>query len=261
LASQVYPAFPLLRSSILLTLCTVATAFFQARKQDVSPFFPARLLTQLLNQSRSPNPDNRSKSVTLFTSLVQSTFDATALRKTIDEVSSPLRLGKSASSDHRIALFSMLAAVPPSLADSTVLVGLAFTVLSKEPNEAVTPSIFRVVSSHLPILLVSGVEVEASHIATLVKSLQDTKSAVTRRAASGALGNVLWTLDEEEIKINEAISKLAKALIPALEVNLKNVSSNPLSSPAGPLEGYVAVSLLKGAFQRWQIVDLGTSTV
>jgi hypothetical protein len=233
----------------------VAPAFFQAWQRDVSFFFPARLLTNILSQARSANADVRSKTVDLFTVLVGSTFDAGSLSKTIDEVGSPLRLGKSASTDNRIALLSMLSTVPPSSTHSNSLIGIASTVLSKESNESAISSIFRLLSTHLPILLSSDIKLNATPISVVVKSLQDTKPA-TRRAASGALGHVFWTLDQEGVEANEAISGFAKALLPALEVNLKNVASNPLNSPAGPLEGYVAVTLLRGVFQRWQVVNI-----
>lgn len=74
----------------------------------------------------------------------------------------------------------------------------------------------------------------------LVKEMNGSKPAL-RRAACSLIGNVLF----ESTDINTgALDQFLQIAVPAFESNLKAVSSNPLTSPAGPLEGYVAISSL-----------------
>jgi hypothetical protein len=43
----------------------------------------------------------------------------------------------------------------------------------------------------------------------------------------------------------------AEGMLPGLEGALKTITANTLNSPAGPLEGYVAVAVLKGRLQNY----------
>lgn len=93
-------------------------------------------------------------------------------------------------------------------------------------------------------------------VATLVKEMGSAKVPV-RRAVCAAVGTALWDLGEHTKPQSDAevaavpaatgmtptATDFLAALTPALEANLKTVSSSPLNLPAGPLEGYVAAAI------------------
>lgn len=84
----------------------------------------------------------------------------------------------------------------------------------------------------------------------------DTKPPI-RRAAHATVGSVFWALKDDEA--TEAEKKLAEGLVPGFEGAMKTMTASALNSPSGPLEGYVAVAVVKSRAKKWDVKKIGAS--
>lgn len=108
-------------------------------------------------------------------------------------------------------------------------------------------------STHVPAVLLSNTPIPSAQIATLVKGMAETKPPL-RRIHNQTVGNIFWALPSlatDSQPITEAMKSFAEGVLPGFEGALKTITANTLNSPAGPLEGYVAVSILKGRLQNY----------
>ncbi|SCZ89778.1 BZ3500_MvSof-1268-A1-R1_Chr1-3g01573 [Microbotryum saponariae] len=179
--------------------------------------------------------------------------DVGKLRKfVLDSTCQLLKSGKTASPDHRAALYIILSSVPPSEVTSVEIQTTALAALSKESNEPVVRALLQAVSIHVPYLLAQNVAIGASQTGSLVKAMQETK-ATTRRAAHAAVGDVFWALSQSPTERTDAAVAFATGVLPGIESALKLLGSNPVNAPSGPLEGYVAIAVLKMRLRLWDI--------
>lgn len=210
-----------------------------------------KLLPAILPHAKSLVPGIRTASSDLFAVLFGARdLAAEDVASAASQVYIPLKTGKTSSPDHRTTLFTMLASIPASSTLSAELVSVTIALLPKESNEAAILAMMRVLTIHLPTSLAAGSALTPIQISALVKGMQEPKPA-TRRALFFAMGNVLWSLDVDATKVGDATVAFGVGLLAGLESALKTVTSNPLNSPAGPLEGYVAVATLKSRLGRW----------
>lgn len=223
-----------------------------------SPAVRAKLLPAVASPAKSTNPTTRAASIHLFTVLFASSTLSTEndVLAAAKEVYAPLKAGKTSSPDHRTTLFMMLAPLPASPTLSADLVALTLSLLPKEFNDLTIASMMRVVALHLPSSLAAGSALTAPQLAALIKGMQEPKPTI-RRSLVLTVGAVLWSLESEGDKVGEAAKAFAVGMLPALETALKTVTANPLNSPAGPLEGYVAVAALKGRMGKWGVKKIG----
>jgi len=168
------------------------------------------------------------------------------LESVVAEVLSLPKAGKTAGPDHRVALYTMLQSLPPSPATSPEIVSSVPALLIKETNDLAIAVLGSALSSHLSYQLRGSEALPVPVASSIVKELANAKPPI-RRAFYSAVGGAIWGLDSLE---NEVFAALVKAILPALETSLKNVSANPIGAAAGPLEGYVAVALLLGPLKR-----------
>ncbi|KDE04239.1 hypothetical protein MVLG_05338 [Microbotryum lychnidis-dioicae p1A1 Lamole] len=179
--------------------------------------------------------------------------DVGKLRKSVlDSTCQLLKSGKTASPDHRAALYIILSSVPPSEVTSVEIQTTALAALSKESHEPVVRALLQAVSIHVPYLLAQNVAIGASQTGSLVKAMQETK-ATTRRAAHAAVGDVFWALSQSLTERTDAAVAFATGVLPGIESALKLLGSNPVNAPSGPLEGYVAVAVLKTQLRLWDV--------
>ncbi|KAK4055085.1 translational activator of GCN4 [Microbotryomycetes sp. JL201] len=208
-----------------------------------------KLLNSILNSSKSVTAATRAASVNLF-QIVYANASETDTVSAIEQVATLFKSGKTASPDHRTALHTMLASLTASATVSKQIVETSLGLLAKESNEHTFAAIMRLLTTHMPEILRNGSPIAAPHAAALVKAMQDTKPAI-RRNAHSAIGAIFWSLDI--VEANDMIKSFAVAMLPGFESALKTVTANPLNSPAGPLEGFAAVAVLKGRLSRWNI--------
>jgi hypothetical protein len=233
----------------------VIASFFSTLSLEISTSEAIRtkLLPSIITSAKSVALSTRSAANQLFDILfTSSSEDPDALLPFATQLLSPLKMGKTSSPDHRTTLFIMLGSLPSFTHLSTELVSLTLSLLPKESNEATLSAMMRVLCRHLPTVLLANSSLSAAEISALVKGMQEVKPA-TRRLVCAAVGDVLWTLDGPGESIGEAARSFSIGVLPGLEFGLKTVLSNPLNSPAGPMEGYIAVAVLKGRLGRWGV--------
>ena len=221
-----------------------------------SPSLHAKLLPAILVSCKSVTASTRVASLSLFDVLYtkNSTQD---LLPVAEQVSAPLKAGKTLSPDHRTTLFTMLGSLAPSANLSTEVVNLTLSLLPKESNDITITAMMRVITAHLPTSLNAGSKLDTAAVTALIRGMQEPKPTI-RRAVCLAVGSVVWSLDGEVESIGEAAKAFGVSILPGLESGLKTVITNPLNAPAGPLEGFVAVASLKGRLGRWGVVAIST---
>lgn len=206
-----------------------------------------RVLTSILNCSKSSNPVVRLNAVELFKVVISKHAEKhDGLKSAVVEVLSLPKAGKTSGPDHRVALYAMLQSLPPSPAVSPEVVSSIPTLLVKETSDPAIATLGFALSSHLSYQLQVNEVLSAPVTNAIVKELANAKPPV-RRAFYSAIGGAIWSLDSLE---TEASTAFIKSILPALEVSLKNVSANPIGAAAGPLEGYIAIALFLGPLKR-----------
>lgn len=184
------------------------------------------------NLSKSTNAAVRAGAVTLFAALVDRA-QPDASQKVVVSTIDFLKSGKSVSADQRAARACMLAAVQPC-DQSKAIIDAVITVLPKETNVIALQALMKAFSVHAKGLL-SNASIDVAKV--LVKGMTDAKPPL-RKAVCIGVAEALW----EAESVSEAFQD---ALLPALEINIKNATTTPLTNTAGPLEGYIAVALLQ----------------
>lgn len=226
---------------------TVICEFFRAYPSSLPQDSLKRILTSILNCSKSSNVVVRSNAIELFKIIVLKHAEKHEdLKSTVVELLTLPKAGKTTGPDHRVALYTMLQSLPPSHTTSPEVVSSVPALLIKETSDPAIAALASALSSHLSHQLRVNEVLAVPVTNVIVKELANSKPPI-RRAFYSAVGGAIWSLDSLE---NEAPAAFIKAILPALEASLKNVSANPIGAAAGPLEGYVAVALLLGPLKR-----------
>lgn len=224
----------------------IATRIFAAVKLDVGPHAKP-LLNPVVSASRSSNAATRAKASAFFSVLsARIRQDDAAKSAVVDELLAILKGGKAASPEARTSIYLMLSSVAPGQASkSSSIVEVVASLLAKEAQEASMHAAVRCIAVHLEWLISQADTVPAPSIsAALAKEMQNSKVPI-RKAVCMAIGDLFWHMTDEQ-RATSATRTFAEALLPAFEANLKNASTNPLTAPGGPLEGYVAAAVLEG---------------
>ncbi|KAJ3745026.1 armadillo-type protein [Lentinula detonsa] len=228
----------------------VLSHFFKSYRNPLSTDSFKRILIHSINSAKSTNPSIRKSSVSLFQSLISANTRSTDRDSNISLAVSELlalpKTGKTAGPDHRVALYSMLASLPPSLSStiSESLVQTAIPLLAKETHDGAVMVLADALPIHVSFLL-SNNKPLTSEVRELVSKEMGSIKPSVRRAFCLLAGNALWGSDAKTVG-NDAMMMFTKAIIPALETMLKSVSSGPLGASGAVLEAYVAVALLLG---------------
>lgn len=230
-------------------LSLAVNEFFVSFKQPLDASSFQRLLTQVIGSAKSSNPTVRGGSIALFKSLL--TFHDpnnpnNLARIAVSELFTLPKTGKSAGPDHRIALYTMAASLPAAEGVSEPLLQTATQLLAKEPSESTAAALVGSIHQHITFILRSS-SLPADTMQLIAKEMTNSKPTI-RKSYFGVVGAVL--LNEEGVLEKESGQAFAKALLPAFETSLKNLSTNPLNSVTSPFEGYIAVACLLGPMSK-----------
>jgi len=226
-------------------LTPVTADLLNATPHDISTLLPAKLLPAILSASKSSNAETRARSVDLFRAVIKRTSDLTVQAKVATEVLALPKTGKSASAEHRVALFTMSRFVPPSDEISATVIDTLVPTIPKENNDAALAALADNFGQHLTQVLGSQAALASTTPTTLAKELNSAK-LTTRRALSSGIASAIWQVGKSDTGLSNEGEKLVSALAPAFEANLKTAAANPASTPGGFLEGYTAVALALG---------------
>ncbi|KZT22524.1 ARM repeat-containing protein [Neolentinus lepideus HHB14362 ss-1] len=222
----------------------VIREFFLAYSHPLKSESFQKIATSVINSSKSNNVLVRSNAVALFKIISSKSPGVDDLQLLVNELLSLPKAGKTSGPEHRVALFSMLDSLPPSSAVSSAILQDAPALFTKESHEAAITVLVTSLSVHITALLQANEKIPVGASILIVKEMNSPKPAI-RRAFCLLAGTVFWTLGNLE---SDAALDFAKSVLPAFETNLKTVAANPLGAVAGPLEGYIAVATLFGAF-------------
>ncbi|EJT96915.1 ARM repeat-containing protein [Dacryopinax primogenitus] len=209
----------------------------------------ASMLSATLNHAKATNPATRTGALALFSALLANEPQLQA--QAGKDVLAALSGGKTASPEHRQTLYQMVLALPPSVSRSPSAVQTLIPLFSKEVNEPALSALSQALAAHLRFCISQDIPLLPDQAKALSKELSAQKVAL-RRAAVRVLGAALYLPDTEEgqAEPTKAAEALAAEVASGLEGALKAVSTNPLNSAAGPLEGYVAIALISGPLSR-----------
>ncbi|GAA6058506.1 hypothetical protein JCM10212_006945 [Sporobolomyces blumeae] len=216
------------------------------------PGLRAKLAPSVIAPTKSVSAPTRASAIRLFT-LLFSYGEEADLLPVAEQVSTPLKSGKTSSPDHRTTLYTLLSVMPPSPKLSLEAASTAFAAMAKETNEQTVAAMSATLSKHVPTVLESETAIPPPQIAALVKGMADTKPPL-RRQNCLTVGNIFWALPSaptDDKPVSDAMRAFAEGVLPGLENALKTITANTLNSPAGPLEAYVAAAVLKGRISTW----------
>ncbi|KAE9398973.1 ARM repeat-containing protein [Gymnopus androsaceus JB14] len=231
----------------------VLSDFLKAYSHRLSLDSFKRILTHSINSAKSSNPSTRTSSVSLFKSLISANGKSadcdSNLSFAVSELLALPKTGKTSGPDHRVALYSMLASLPPSLAVSETIVQTAAPLLAKETHDGAVTILAGALPPHVGFLLKNNKPLSTEVTGLVLKEMGSQKPPI-RRAFCLLAGNAIWGSEAKESDVSDAVLAFAKAIVPALESTLKNVSGNPLNASGGILEAYIAVALLLGPLSK-----------
>lgn len=156
------------------------------------------------------------------------------------------KTGKTSGPEHRLTLYAMLATIPSSTDASGTIVQTVPQLLVKETNDAAVGMLASIMTTNLTYMLKANMQVPAD-ITTMISKEMSNPKPVIRRAFVSITGLALWNVDTLD---TDAALTFSTGVTSALEANLKTVTANPLTAAIGPLEGYVALSLLMGPLAK-----------
>ncbi|EST09400.1 protein of unknown function DUF3554 [Kalmanozyma brasiliensis GHG001] len=234
----------------------IATRLFTAVKVDVGPHAKP-LLNPVISASRSSNAATRTKASDFFAVLSARIRDDDAAKTAVvEELLAILKAGKAATPEARTSIYLMLSSVAPGeAAKSSTVVEVIASLLAKESQEASMHAAVVAIAHHLAWLLGQADALPATSVsAAITKEMQNAKVPI-RKAVCLAVGDLFWSMTAEQAATS-ATRAFAESLLPGFEANLKNASTNPLTAPGGPLEGYIAAAVLEG-----RLASLGSSKI
>ena len=203
-----------------------------------------KLVSIALGAAKSGNSRVRDYAEVLFTVVSQKSVSPEIDTYCSNEIIGLAKSGKTTGPDHRLSLYRMLHSVGASSETSPFVLDALSPLLSKETNDAATQALVASVSPHIRFHLQNDIALPSAVLSTLTRELNGSKIAL-RRAMVSMIGDVLFSCHESHTSTG-VFRSLIETLIPAFSANIKAVSNNPLSAPAGPLEGYVALACLLG---------------
>lgn len=188
----------------------------------------------------------RAAAADLFKSIIKKSGDTADAKYALDELLSLPKSGKTSGAEHRISLYIMLGHLSPATEISPVIIQSIPPLLTKETHDAAISVLVTSLTPHVVFALRENSPLPAEASTLTAKGMNDAKPSI-RRAFCSLVGNSLWQLEELS---TQASSDFVRAILPSIETNLKTITANPASAPAGPLEGYIAVATLLGPIHR-----------
>lgn len=211
----------------------------------------------LTSALRSTTAATRDRAVS-FAVVLLSKVDGDSVLAYVKDVAAQLKANKFTSTESRIAALETLSFVssPESTeasdaadAASQLAVQACTSLLDKETNEGVCRATWTTLISHLPILLNrDALTAEISAAAKSMAKHMQTPKVPMRHAACESVGSLIW--NHAPSSPTGAWKDFVEVLVPAWKANL-TAAGQGLKAPAGPVEGYVALVLLKGRLMSW----------
>jgi hypothetical protein len=240
------------------------TSLLSSTSLPRSTFLP-KLLPHALSNFKSAKADVRSQALSffmlLFAAPAQSAEDKETKGKVMDELLSVLKTGKSVSADHRIALFSAIAALETDDAYSTKVATVLPPLISKETtSEPALEALLRALIDHLAHSLITNSTIPPASLTAITKELASPKASA-RVPVVRLVGSTLREIGRVEegkgwtAEANKFAESVAK---PLADVSLKNVSNGSLTAVAGVGEGFVAAAALLGPLSKCGSKAVGT---
>src|SRR5262249_16038269 len=155
----------------------------------------SRVMTAVLNNSKSNNASTRLAAVDLFKAVLEphvpsasiSGGSAAVHQHAMTALLALPKASKSASAEHRVALYTMAEFVPPGDGVSGVIQSAVEVLFSKETNDAALGTLSKALEVHIGWSLRHGHTLEKGVVQALVKQSISNKPA-TRRALWGLIG-------------------------------------------------------------------------
>ncbi|MCO5555788.1 hypothetical protein L7F22_009333 [Adiantum nelumboides] len=180
---------------------------------------------------------------------------AEELKSIAADIITMFKTGKAVTAEQKTSLYNMLANAIPTHKDySANITTTLCNRLSSETQEACIRSATLAIEKHLAFCLAEDDTTTATTASKVFSKEMGSAKIPTRKAVCSSVGEVIWS--QPIIEPTSASKSFIEAIIPALEVNLKNASQKTLTSPSGPLEGYVAVAALLGRAAKWEIAKV-----
>ncbi|KAH9925947.1 ARM repeat-containing protein [Epithele typhae] len=230
---------------------TITADFFPAYAHEVPSDSFRKLLASCLNSAKSSNALVRNSAAVFFKVLADRAKEPADQEHAASELLALPKAGKTAGPDHRVTLFTMLGGLPSSTSVSPSVVRTALPILAKETHDAAMTALSKSLAPHLLSSLKSDTPLPNDVVIVATKEMTSAKPPV-RRAFCSLVGNALLSIGDT---VSEAALAFTKAVIPALEANLKTVAANPFNAAAGTLDGYVSVAILLGPLARSKQFD------
>ncbi|CAG8770120.1 14332_t:CDS:2, partial [Acaulospora colombiana] len=134
-----------------------------------------------------------SGAVQLFKALVHRPVDDGDLKYAAEAILTPVSTGKSTGPEHRQAIYSLLAFIPPSLQISSLIIKIVSPLMEKETNDPVLSAISEALPKHIVSVFQNSGQLERVTISIIIKEMSSVKPA-SRRAAVSMIGQVFWKL-------------------------------------------------------------------
>ncbi|CCA74203.1 related to translation activator GCN1 [Serendipita indica DSM 11827] len=217
------------------------TSLFQHYKLRISSDEFKRLLTSILNCSKSSNPLIRTGAVQLWRALISRDVESSDLKYALDIISAPVKTGKSNGVDHRQALYSMIPNIPSRDDLCVDVAGTTFALWEKETSEVAISTLAEASSSHLADLLRRGTALGDKTESIIVKEAASVKPA-QRRAMLTLIGEAFWALHTGGDSQSESASALLKKLESGLLKLLKDASISTVVQ--GVVDHWIALLLV-----------------
>ncbi len=166
----------------------------------------------------------------------------------VNEISALPKQGKTASSEHRVTLYAILAHVKPSGSVSSELVNILPSLFSKETSEPAAAFLRVPLTTHLTRLLMDGRPLPTDVSSAIVKECASPK-ALQRRSFLLAVAESFWFLcdameEDPSFSIPEPAITFGETLLSSLESNLRTTVASPMNLLVGPIEGYITLAIV-----------------
>ncbi|TIC67402.1 ARM repeat-containing protein [Wallemia mellicola] len=199
-----------------------------------------RFISALVSVTKNQNPDVRALGPLFVQTVVKANdefgraFDWTPFANDIINIP---KTNKTASPDHRSTLFTLLNYIPTGDEVSKSITETLPPLIAKENNDGAIQSLTSALSPHLAHAISTG-STSASTFTPLVSALSSTKPVV-KRATGACVGQAIWSVNDFT-----TIEPFVKMILPAFDAELKVMTTNALTAPAGALVGYIVVAAM-----------------
>jgi len=223
---------------------------------DLSEILHRNLLKPLLSNIKSTNSVIRTGALSTFQAVASRSTNDTSVAKVVDEILNPLKQNKVTAADQKVLHAQMLSALSSSApVIRKICTGLA-PLAVKEANETAIGAETQAVAKHMQKGFGEGATLDPSVSEAFVKGLGDKRPSVRKIWALRA-GEIVWTLDEEQLRQPDAISFARSVLGKMIDI-WSEVNTNPVQSAQS---GLVTVAYIVTALGLSKLAANGDESI